>query len=153
MRRPVVGVLIVHIMSHHVMLGLDRDKRKLDWTRVCPKGLPLGVQTSRRTSGFRGYCGSVDSIVRRRLREFWGKGFNDLGIFEVVSSRSKLEEKYRQYDGLYKKGISCTDQVTPTLIEGTHHRRTRENMMETMSKRNYVISARELIGGDRSPRR
>ena len=26
-------------------------------------------------------------------------------------------------------------------------------MMETMSKRNYVIGAREPIGGDRSPRR
>ena len=26
-------------------------------------------------------------------------------------------------------------------------------MMETMSKRNYVIGVRELIGGDRSPRR
>ena len=45
-----------------------------------------------------------------------------------------------------------TDQVTPALIEETHQRRTRRNMMETMSKRNYVIGAREPIGGDRSPR-
>ena len=46
-----------------------------------------------------------------------------------------------------------TDQVTPALIEGTRQRRTRENMMESMSKRNYVIGAREPIGGGRSPRR
>ena len=45
------------------------------------------------------------------------------------------------------------DQVTPALMEGTHHRRTRKNTVETMSKRNYVISIREPIGGDRSPRR
>ena len=45
-----------------------------------------------------------------------------------------------------------TDQVIPALIEGTRHRRTRRNMMETMSKRNYVIGVREPIGGDRSPR-
>ena len=45
------------------------------------------------------------------------------------------------------------DQVTPALIRGTRHRRTRENMMETMSKRNYIIGVREPIGGDRNPRR
>ena len=32
------------------------------------------------------------------------QGINDLGIFEVVSSRSKLEREYRKYDGLYRKG-------------------------------------------------
>ena len=46
-----------------------------------------------------------------------------------------------------------TDQVTPALIEGTRQRRRGRNMMEAMSKRNYVIGAREPIGGDRSPRR
>ena len=45
------------------------------------------------------------------------------------------------------------DQVTPALIEGTCHHRRRENMMEAMSKRNYVIGMRELIGGDRCPRK
>ena len=45
------------------------------------------------------------------------------------------------------------DQVTPALIEEMHHRRTRKNMRETMSKGNYVIGARELISGDRSLRR
>ena len=70
-----------------------------------------------------------------------------------VSSRSKLEIRYRKYDGLYKKGRVRTDQVTPALIKGTRQRRRRKNMMETMSKRNYVIGAREPIGGGRSPRR
>ena len=78
---------------------------------------------------------------------------SDLGIFEGVSSRSKLRIRYRKYVGLYRKGRTRTDQVTPALIEGTHQRRRGRNMMETMSKRNYVISAREPIGGDRSPRR
>ena len=32
------------------------------------------------------------------------QGVIDLGIFEGVSSRSKLELQYREYDGLYKKG-------------------------------------------------
>ena len=45
-----------------------------------------------------------------------------------------------------------TDQVMPALIEGTRQRRTRKNMMEAMSKRNYVIGAREPIGGDKSSR-
>ena len=51
-----------------------------------------------------------------------------------------------------KRGMR-TDQVTPALIEGTRQHRRGRNMMETMSKRNYVIGAREPIGGDRSPRR
>ena len=46
-----------------------------------------------------------------------------------------------------------TDQVTPALIEGTRQHRRERNMMETMSKRNYVIGVREPISGDRSPRR
>ena len=45
-----------------------------------------------------------------------------------------------------------TDQVTPVLIEGTRQRRTRKNMMEAMSKRNYIIGVREPIGGDKSSR-
>ena len=45
------------------------------------------------------------------------------------------------------------DQVIPALIEGTGHRGMEKNMMEMMSNRNYVLSARELIGGDGSPRR
>ena len=45
-----------------------------------------------------------------------------------------------------------TDQVTPALIRETRHCRTREKMMETMSKGNYVIGIREPIGGDGSPR-
>ena len=45
------------------------------------------------------------------------------------------------------------DQVILALIKGTRHRGMEKNMMETMSNRNYVISARELIGGDGSPRR
>ena len=45
------------------------------------------------------------------------------------------------------------DQVTPALIEETHHHRTRKNMRETMSKGNYVIGVREPISGDRSLRR
>ena len=36
-----------------------------------------------------------------------GQGVNDLGIFEAVLSRSKLESRYRKYDGLYK-GRECT---------------------------------------------
>ena len=44
------------------------------------------------------------------------------------------------------------DQVPPALTSGTRHRRTRKNMMEMMSKGNYVIGVREPIGGDRSPR-
>ena len=44
------------------------------------------------------------------------------------------------------------DQAMPALIRGTRHHRTREKVMETMSKRNYVIGAREPIGGDRGPR-
>ena len=80
-------------------------------------------------------------------------GFNDLGIFEGVLSRSKLGRKYRKYDSLYRKRKMCMDQVTPALIEGTRHRRTRKNMMETMSKRNYVSGIREPIGGDTSPKR
>ena len=70
-----------------------------------------------------------------------------------VSSRSKLEICYRKYVDLYREVRRCTDQVTPALIEGMRQRRTRENMMESMSKRNYVIGAREPIRGDRSPRR
>ena len=60
--------------------------------------------------------------------------------------------QYRKYDGLYRKRRMCTDQVTPALIRGTRHRRMREKVIEVMSKRNYVIGAREPIGGDRSPR-
>ena len=70
-----------------------------------------------------------------------------------VSSRSKLEIRYREYVGLYRSTRRCTGQVTPALIEGTRQRRMGKNTMETMSKRNYVIGAREPIGGDRSPRR
>ena len=40
----------------------------------------------------------------------------------------------------------------PALIEGTRQRRMGKNMMEMMSKRNYVIGAREPIRGGRSPR-
>ena len=97
--------------ARFVTLGPGGDKHKLNWTIVHPKGLPLGIQASRQTPGFRGFCGSIDSIVWRRLREFQDKGFNDLGIFEVVSSRSKLERKYRKYDSLYRKRKTCTDQV------------------------------------------
>ena len=78
---------------------------------------------------------------------------NDLGIFEGVLSRSKLEREYRKYNRLYKKGEVHMDQVTPALIRGTRHHRTREKVMETMSKRNYVIGTREPISGDRSLRR
>ena len=81
------------------------------------------------------------------------QGINDLGIFEVVLSRSKLGSKYRRYNSVYRERKVCTDQVMPALMEGMCHRRTRKNMMEMMSKRNYVISAREPIGGDRSLRR
>ena len=77
---------------------------------------------------------------------------NDLGIFEGVLSRSKLELQYRKYDGLYRKGRMRTDQVTPTLIRGTCHRKMRGKVVEMMSKGNYVIGAREPTGGDRSPR-
>ena len=70
-----------------------------------------------------------------------------------VSSRSKLRIRYRKYVGLYRQTRRCTDQVTPALIEGTRQRRRERNIMETMSKRNYVIGVREPIGGDRSPRR
>ena len=44
------------------------------------------------------------------------------------------------------------DQVMPALIRGMRHRRTRGKVIEAMSKGNYVIGAREPIGGDRSPR-
>ena len=70
-----------------------------------------------------------------------------------ISSRSKLEIRYRKYDGLYRKGRVRADQATPALVEGTCQRRRGRNMMETMSKRNYVIGVREPIGGDRSLRR
>ena len=86
--------------------------------------------------------------TKRDLRQ----GSDDLGIFEGVLSRSKLEIRYRKYDGLYRKGRVCTDQATPALIRETCHHRTGEKAMETMSKRNYVISTREPIGGDRGPR-
>ena len=82
-----------------------------------------------------------------------GSKDQDLGIFKGRSSRSKLKRKYRKYNGLYRKGIACADQVMPALIEGTCHHRMRENMMEVMSKRNYVIGMREPISGGRSPRR
>ena len=87
--------------------------------------------------------------TKRDLRQ----GVNDLGIFEAVSSGSKLEREYRKYAGLYRERKMCMDQVTPALIKGTRRHGTRKNMMEMMSKRNYVIGVRELIGGDRSPRR
>ena len=87
--------------------------------------------------------------TKRDLRQ----GVNDLGIFKAVLSRSKLEREYRKYAGLYRERKMCMDQVTPALIKGMCHHRTRKNMMEMMSKRNYVIGAREPIGGDRSPRR
>ena len=45
-----------------------------------------------------------------------------------------------------------TDQVMPALIRGMRHRRTRGKVIEAMSKGNYVIGAREPIGGDGSPR-
>ena len=70
-----------------------------------------------------------------------------------VSSRSKLEIRYRKYVGLYRQTRERTDQVTPALVEGARQRRMGRNTMETMNKRNYVIGARELIGGDRSPKR
>ena len=41
-----------------------------------------------------------------------------------------------------------TDQVTPALIRRMCLCRTREKVMEVMSKGNYVIGAREPIGGD-----
>ena len=78
---------------------------------------------------------------------------DDLGIFEVVSSRSKLRGDYRRYDGLNRKRKMCTDQVTPALIEGMRHHRMKGNIMERMSKRNNIIGVRELIGGDRCPRK
>ena len=40
----------------------------------------------------------------------------------------------------------------PALIRETRHCRAREKMVEMMSKGNYVIGAREPIGGDRSLR-
>ena len=52
------------------------------------------------------------------------------GIFKGVSSRSKLELQYREYDGLYRTGRMRTDQVTPALIRRTHHRRTRRKAIE-----------------------
>ena len=47
--------------------------------------------------------------------EIQDEGFNDLGIFEVVSSRSKLRSKHRRYDSLYRERMTCTDQVNPAL--------------------------------------
>ena len=47
----------------------------------------------------------------------------------------------------------CTDQVILALIKGMCHHGMEENMMETMSNRNYVIGAREPIGEDGSLRR
>ena len=70
-----------------------------------------------------------------------------------ISSRSKLEIRDRKYVGLYRKRRTRTDQVLPALIEGARQHRRGRNVMETMSKRNYVIGVREPIGGDRSPRR
>ena len=55
-------------------------------------------------------------------------------IFEVVLSRSKLGSKYRRYDSVYRERKVRMDQVMPALMEGTHHRRTRKNIMEMMSK-------------------
>ena len=54
---------------------------------------------------------------------------------------------------VYRKRKVHTDQVTPALIEGTRHHRMRENMMEMMSMRNYVIGTGEPISGDRCPRK
>ena len=80
------------------------------------------------------------------------QGVMTLVYSREISSRSKLGIRYRKYIGLYKETRRRTDQVTPALIEGTRQRRTGKNMMETVSKRNYVIGVREPIGGGRSPR-
>ena len=45
------------------------------------------------------------------------------------------------------------DQVMSALIEGMRYHGTGKNMMEAMSKRNYVIGTREPIGGGKSLRR
>ena len=43
-----------------------------------------------------------------------GQRVNDLGIFEAVSSRSKLEREYRKYNGLYKgEKYAQTKQCLP----------------------------------------
>ena len=53
---------------------------------------------------------------------------------------------YIERENVHGPSNACPNQ-------GTHHHRTWKNMMEMMSKRNYIIGAREPIGGDRSPRR
>ena len=90
--------------------------------------------------------------MRKTKRDFRMRN-KDLGIFEGRLSRSKLRREYRRYDGLYRRRKVCIDQVKLALIEGMRHLRKRENMIEGVSKRNYVISAREPIGGDKSPKR
>ena len=128
-------------------MNVDSSKHRFT-VRVFLKGSSIKMDT-----------GVLKVLRKRRLNSTTKtkrdprQGVNDLGIFEAVSSRSKLEREYRKYTGLYRERKVHMDQVMPALIKGTHHHRMRKNMMETMSKRNYVIGVREPIGGDRSPRR
>ena len=56
-----------------VMLGPDRYRRRLNRSYDCPKGCPLGVQASGWMPGVRRFQRSINSIVRRRLREIHNK--------------------------------------------------------------------------------
>ena len=57
-----------------VTLGPGRYRHRLNGSKDCPKGCPLGFQASRQTPGFQRFQRGVDSIVRQRLREIRGKG-------------------------------------------------------------------------------
>ena len=52
-----------------VTLGPGRYRRRLDGSKDRPKGRPLGIQASRRMPEVQRFQRSIDSIVRRRLRE------------------------------------------------------------------------------------
>ena len=107
------------------------------------------------TPGVSGFIVSLfDSIVQQRLREIQRQRDKTLVYSRQVQvCRSKLERDYRKYDGLYKKWRVHMDQVMPTLIWETCHPRMRKDMKKMMSKWDYIISAREPIGGDEGPRR
>ena len=147
--RPLLSFLL---LSSSVTLGPGRYRRRLDWSWDRPKSCSLGVQASRRTLEVRRFSEERQLNSMTETKRDPRQGAMTLVYSKGVSSRSKLEIWYRKYDGLYRKGGARTDHVAPALIRGMRKRRMGKNMMESMSKRNYVISAREPIGGDRSPR-
>ena len=78
------------------MLGLGKDERRLVCIEFASKGCSSKVLASRQMLEVQRFLGSVDSIVRQGLREIRDESLNDLGIFEAVSSRSKLGREVQE---------------------------------------------------------